>query len=203
MVNPKLIAENYQSKTDNELVFLALIISDDLTDVAIDILKKEIAKRSIDPNIINAIKIQRRDISEDELVSYIDIIHNAKCPHCNKKNNKLNGTKIKVVSSFLVTSIEKSYRLVACKKCLNDLSQLGNTRNISQGLWSIPGGVIMTIKASLFNNKFKKMNNDENANITLLEFVRDNIGYIYYYQNNEDKINSLLSSPLIHFLNKN
>jgi hypothetical protein len=202
MINKELIIESYKNKTDDELLHFSFFESKDLIDEAVDILKGEVTRRGSEREVLQAIDIQRRDLVDEELIFYSDIIRSISCPNCKSTEISLNGTKIRVVSSFVVSSNVKNYRLLACPICLDKLCKVGGNRNIAQGLWSIPWGVIRTIKAALYNDKILKNNNDINMNDSLIEFVKSYMGFIYFYQNDRDSLYSLLRSPLVNFLNK-
>ncbi len=170
------IRKNYKNFDDYKIEKIALEEASKLRPEVLDILKEEIKKRNLNPNLIHSVDSQTKELTESEFNEYYKIIRNHPCPKCNSKTQKINATMVgQVISMLILTNYEKSLK-VACSNCLDEMHSKANMKSVLLGWWGFPWGPIQTIRSFMFNSKMKKNNWTEKPNEFITSFIVSNIG---------------------------
>lgn len=173
-----VIKENYKNFNDSQIKRIAAEEAGTLRVEVLDILKTEIRKRNLDPNLIDCVDSQTKELTQAELSEYCDILRNHSCPKCNSNKEKINATMVGRVTSIVFwTSYQKSIR-IACSSCLDNMHSKAIDKSILFGWWAIPMGPIQTMRSYVFNSKMKTLNRTKTLNKLFIGFVLGNIGII-------------------------
>ncbi|MFT4779956.1 MAG: hypothetical protein ACJAU0_001679 [Flavobacteriales bacterium] len=107
------------------------------------ILKEEIVKRNLNPQLSESVDRSSRAISKEELNEYVDLIRNYPCPHCKRNSQPLNGTVIaSAISYILFTSYDENV-VIACPKCLEKSCNNATLKSALLGWWGYHQGLIL------------------------------------------------------------
>jgi hypothetical protein len=192
-IDIKFVRDRYARMTDEELIQVVSQEAAGLTNEARAVVKEEVEKRQLDPNLIAAIKVQNSSMSIPELDKYCELIRTLKCPVCSSSANKLNGTTASEVMSFVIfTNYSKEIK-VACPACLDKTNNNALTKTMALGWWGFPWGLIRSIQAIRNNLKHKKTNHLQTPNDFLRALVFSKIGEIELYKNDREKLQQLIS----------
>jgi hypothetical protein len=110
MDNKEHVKNAYESFTDSKLEFIALHEIIDLDEETRLILFNEVKKRGLSKDIIQAVKKQIEDISDDELKKLVEEYRKTPCPICNTTGSLLNG--------FMLKKDYKDYYIIGCHSCI-------------------------------------------------------------------------------------
>ena len=127
MDNKKNLENVYESFPDSKLEFMALQEITDLDKEAMVVLYNELKKRGFDKDIIQAVKKQSEDISDDELKKLVDKYRKTPCPICQNTGTLLNG--------FMLKKDYKDYYIIGCPSCIK--LEVAKLRK-SLGQFSVP-----------------------------------------------------------------
>ena len=187
------IRENYKNFDDYKIEKIASEEAGSLRPEVIDILKDEIKRRNLNPNLLKSVESQTRELTEAEFNEYCDILRKHPCPKCNSKTNKINVTMVgRVVSMLVLTNYEKSLK-VACSDCLDEFHKKANIKSALLGWWGIPWGPIQTTRSFIFNSSMKKNNRTEKPSEIFLGFVLANFGVLEASKGNPEKLTEFLN----------
>ncbi|MFC4818440.1 hypothetical protein [Flavobacterium sp. GCM10023249] len=193
----KSIAELYSKKTDAQLIQFATENATGLRPGVLEIIENEIKKRNLDLSIIEGAKAQNKEYSFEELTELAEIIRSLPCPLCGDKTEKLNGTIMYTVKSFVFFSFLKQEPIIGCPYCLDKKNQESILLSGLLGWWGVPWGIIKTPFYIYKNIRAKEQNRIPEANETLLGFTLQNIGQIVTYKDNPEKL-----KPIITYIKK-
>jgi hypothetical protein len=188
----------YKGFDDEKIERLALYEVEDLSNTAVDLLKKEIVCRNLNPRLIEVIDAQLKGISVDEFFEYSKLLLNLPCPVCGKRGGNLDITrKGQVVSVVFFTGYDQVL-ICGCKDCLRKMIKRSLTVSLIFGWWGFPLGPIRTIQSIIFNIKRLKETRTEMQSEDFLKFAYANKGYIMAYVDSESDLLGLISE-----INKN
>ena len=187
------IRENYKNFDDYQIEKIASEEAGKLRPEVLDILKVEIKKRNLNPNLIDSVDSQTKELTEQEFNEYSDILKNHICPICKSKTQKINATIVgRVVSMLILTNYEKSLK-VACSDCLDKMHRKANTKSALLGWWGFPWGPIHTIRSFIFNSSMKKNNRTEKPNEIFASFIISNIGIMEKAKTEPEKLTEFIN----------
>lgn len=186
---------NYSKMPDFKLVRLATYEAADLRPEALEILKAEIAKRGLDLNTENIIKVQTTPLSQEEWESRLNEIRSLPCPGCGSTQYKLNATVTgKVISVILFTHYSKKLQ-IGCPSCLDKANLNAMVYSGILGWWGVPWGPIQTIRSFILNGKMKQQTQSHEANDIIKAFVINNIGRIEQLRHSPAALLEFISDP--------
>ena len=189
----RFVRENYQKKTDAELIQAATTDAVGLTPEALEVVKEEILKRKLDTSVIKGLEAQNKTYTIEEVDKYCNIIRQLNCPTCGTSHTPLNATMTSEVMSFiLVTKWSKKLR-VACPNCLDRANESALTKTALLGWWGIPWGFIRSIQAIGQNVRNKKTNHSDTPNDFLRSYALSKIGELETYKDNKEKLQQIIS----------
>jgi len=186
------LRKNYERYSDDQLIRIATTDASGLFPEAIQILREEIKRRGISENLLNGINIQRKEISELELLEYCEILRTQPCPVCGSGSSKLNATLVANVLSFVVMTNYEKKLLVACPDCLLKANRNAMIKSALFGWWGIPWGIVRTIQSLILNNKMSNQTRLTEPNDLFKGFVIGQVGTIEAYKTNNERLQSLI-----------
>lgn len=192
-IDISLVKKTYEKMDDQELIRIITQDAYGLTPEAQEIIKTEIAKRNIDQSIVSAIEAQNKVHSRQEIDEYCELLRGLNCPSCGSAFQKLNGTLIGEVTSYIFFTQYKKELKIACPGCLDKMVQNAFTRTGILGWWGIPWGIIKTMQALDLNAKSKRSHHEDGPNEFLISFVLERIGEIEVAKNNRNQLQILIS----------
>ncbi len=188
------LRENYKSFPDDKLIRIATTDVSGLRPEAIQVLQDEIKSRGLSDGLIDGIKVQTKEISEDELLAYSELLRRRPCPLCNSTSDKLNATMTaSVVSYIIMTSYEESL-VIACPDCLDKANKDASIKTALFGWWGFPSGIYKSIKALVHNKKMKSQTRLQEPNDYFKGFVLGQVGTIEANKTNNDRLQLLVKN---------
>ena len=137
------IKENYRSFSDSKIENIAKNESKGLRPEVLVILKDEIIKRKLNPNLINWIATEAKPYKGKERDILIEQIKSQPCPKCSNTDTELYGFETTIVRGLLlVTNIQKN-ELILCRQCGINAKSNALFITFFTGWWS-KGGFLST-----------------------------------------------------------
>jgi hypothetical protein len=188
------LRENYKNFPDDKLIRIATTDVSGLRPEAIQVLQDEIKRRGLSDGLIDGIKIQTKEISEDELLAYSELLRRRPCPVCNSASTKLNATMTAAVVSYIIMTSYEEKLVIACPNCLDKANKNAMIKTFLLGWWGFPSGIYRTIKALLHNKKMKSQTRLEEPNDYFKEFVLAQVGTIEANKTNNERLQLLVKN---------
>jgi hypothetical protein len=192
-IDISFIRENYQRMPDDEIIRIATQDAAGLTPEAQEVIKEELTRRKVDPNIIKAVQAQNKTYTIQDIDHYCEIIRKLNCPICGASHAKLNGTMTSEVISYIVFTQHNKKLKIACPACLDKANDSALTISVLAGWWGIPWGFIRTIQAIGHNTRSKKSNHLDTPNDFLRSFTLSKIGQLETYKDNKEMLQQIVS----------
>ena len=190
--NLDLIRGNYARQSDQELIRIISQEAHDLTGDAVQIIKEELARRNLDPQLGNVVAAQNRDYSTLQLDELARIFENVICPKCHKATKPLTAAMISQTMSFLI-SMQQSNRIhIACPDCLKSECISSSATTLLLGWWSFPWGPVRSVESLANNFKAYAAVKVPGPNDFIREFIHDNLGLIEHYKNDKESIRKII-----------
>ena len=171
------IKQNYSEFEDYKIEHLAKNEAGGLEPDVIPILINEINKRGLDPDLIQGIEAQTKELTESELNELKSKIASLTCPECGKKNGQLVGSIIRTVKSFIVLTSYKKVTVITCKTCADKKRKNAMISTALLGWWGIPFGLFRT-PIALISSLTDKNKAEEISEGIITGFAIENIGEI-------------------------
>src|SRR5687767_2463708 len=172
-LDKKFIAESYKAMSDDELLY---IVSNDYNDLVLqarEALQEELLSRGLGEGIGDAIEMQTKDLPEEILKEYIELIGNMPCPLCSTTGKKLNA----------IIVVKGKYRdfIIACPECLH--KELGNAQAVSMGTGIFGGisGMARAVNQTVMYSTYTKQLNRNEPTDALIDFIKKRIGQLKLY----------------------
>jgi hypothetical protein len=189
----EFVRETYQKMPDEELVRVATQDAVGLTPEAQKIVEEEIARRGLDKNIVQGVRVQNTEMTVEELDRYCAMARSLDCPVCGSSDGMLNGSMTYEVMSFILfTQYTKKIR-VACPDCLDKANTNALMKSAALGWWGIPWGIVRTVQAIGLNLNSKRTNHSEGPNNYLRGYVLKRVGEFETYKGNRQKLQEIIS----------
>ena len=190
----KNIERHYERISDDEIIRIATTDACGLRPEVFGIIENEIRKRNLDPNILKGALAQNKEYSIEEVEAYSKLLRDLPCPICGRQNEKLNGTILHTVKSFIIFTTSETEPIIACPDCLDKKSNDAIISTVLFGWWGIPYGLFKTPVYIYRNLKAKRENRLDNSNSTLLSFTLGNIGKLETHKDNEEELKEIISA---------
>ncbi|MDJ1469047.1 hypothetical protein QNI19_04720 [Cytophagaceae bacterium DM2B3-1] len=185
------IRKNYEGFSNEKLMRIATENAGTLSPEVVSILKEELRKRQlIDEDIERSIAIQAKELTEQELEAFINLIETLPCPICSTTSQRLNLSSVFSVTSFIIITQFKGKNVIACPDCLVKSLRRADTSTFLLGLWGIPWGVIRSVKA-LVNNSISRKRVHQRSPL-MKEFVKLKKGEIERWKNDSTNLLNLV-----------
>jgi hypothetical protein len=192
-IDIQFVQETYQKMSDKELIRVLTTDAAGLTPEALELVKAEVSKRKLDPNIAKGIDAQQRTYTVSEIDTYCGIIQKLPCPITGETSEKLNATLTAEVMSFIIFTHHQKKIIIGSPAVLDKANNSALVKTLLLGWWGIPWGVIRTIEAITINLKNKKSNRLETPSGYLRSFVLSKIGQIETYKDNKEMLLKIIS----------
>jgi hypothetical protein len=192
-IDIQFVRETYQKMSDQDLIRVLTQDAADLTPEAQEVVKDEIKKRNLDPNIARGIDAQQKSYTVQEIDNYCEIIRNLPCPATGSTIDKLNATMIAEVMSFIIFTQYKKKIVIGSPNVLDKANNSALLKSVLLGWWGFPWGIIRTIQAIRVNIKNKKTNKLDTPNDYLRSYVLSKIGEIETYKDDKEKLQQIIS----------
>ncbi|MBO9151663.1 hypothetical protein ACFOTA_05560 [Chitinophaga sp. GCM10012297] len=170
-IETTMVAERYARMSNEELIGQVTLNAAGMTPEAIEIARKEIVARGLNPRLAEAVAVQNREWTEDDIAAYCDLISKQSCPHCGKNDSRLNGTESAETMSFLLFTSFKRKLVVGCKSCLNKAVFGALGKSFVLGWWGIPWGLLRTPQSIFINLNNLRFHSSKTHNECLQRFV--------------------------------
>ena len=191
-IDISFVQETYQRMSDEELIRIATQDAYALTPEAMEVVKTEIQKRGLDPNIAKGVEAQNKTYTTEEVDAYCNIVSNLRCPTCGSTTERLNATiTAEVVSFILFTTYDKKIK-IGCPHCLDKANNNAMIKSALLGWWGVPWGIIRTMQAFALNQKRKQTNHLQDHSEYLRSFTLSVIGELETYKGNKEKLQQIL-----------
>jgi hypothetical protein len=191
-LNIDFVRDTYQRMSDKDLIRTLTQDAAGLTLEAQEVVKEEIKRRKLGPDIERGIAAQQKTYTIAEIDAYCDIIQHLPCPVTGSTAKKLNATRIAEVMSFIVFTNYDEKTIIGSPEVLDKANERALTKTLLLGWWGFPHGLIKTPQAIAINRESKKTNHFDTPNNHLRRFVLSKIGEIETYKNNREKLMELI-----------
>ncbi|MRG45454.1 hypothetical protein GFS24_10030 [Chitinophaga sp. SYP-B3965] len=195
-INTKWVQERYEKMSNQELIQTVTQDAAGLTPEALEIVKAELKRRNLSHSLADALDVQNKTYTIQEIDKYCDAIRELDCPICNTSTSKLNATlTAEVVSIIVVTNFTKKIR-IGCPGCLDNANTAAAAKSAVLGWWGFPWGIIRTIQAIVINLKNRKSNHMDTPNDYLRSFALSRIGELEAYKGDKAKLRRVIENGL-------
>lgn len=190
MITIETIQENYRNYTDSKLFEIARNPKGMRKDV-IPILKNELVKRQLNPQLIKWINYETNvfEGTERELLKYK--ITSSYCTKCNLNMN-LKGYHFNTKISCLVEIKNDSLDKIICQECAKKERIKSMTTTLFLGWWSKSG--ILSTPFVLIDDFVKLFSIEKQSELILDEFIDNNTGYLRILFERKSDLYSLLTT---------
>lgn len=181
------LKKNYAELDDQQIEYIAKYEAKSLAPEVILLLIKEMKNRGFDNELINAINPYKKELSQSELRQLKNKITHLACPECGQKKEKLVGSLVRTVKSFLVLTMYSNVPIITCEECARKKRTEAMLITALLGWWAIPFGIIRTpiaLIASLIDRSKVEKVSDEIVD----GFVVEYLGEIRTNLKNEDRL---------------
>lgn len=192
-MNIQDVKRNYERMTDNEFIHFATENAQGLRPEAFALVEEEILRRKLDISLFDGVLAQNKTFSEEEIKSYAELVRDLPCPICNTTDDKLNGTMVHTLKSFIVFSYSQAEPLIGCSSCLDKANNRAILSTALLGWWGIPWGVIKTPIYIFRNLKAKTSNKLGSVNEVLLSYVLTHIGQLEAYKDKPEELRKVIA----------
>lgn len=183
----EILKAEYAKLSDDKLIFMATRERYDLQKLGYETLRNEIKRRRIFAEKDFDRTFSHKKIQQEEIDFYVEIIESLPCPRCGAEDSTLKSRSYRwAVSIFFYAEIEEKER-IACKDCHRKWMLLSYAKTLGLGWWSIPRGVINTLKV-LYQNYRSSQRPQLESKIGIERFIKNNIGHLRAYKSNKDKL---------------
>lgn len=193
--NLEELRNTYQRFSDDKLIKIATGQASDLRPEAIQVIREEIQRRGLSPDLLRGVEVQRKELSPEERKTYCDLIQKQPCPHCGSSSARLNAVLVGSVRSFVFFTNRENALVLGCPSCLRKASKSELIKTALLGWWGIPWGIFYTAKALILNYQMLGKADQAQPSEPLLAFVEQNVGKIESYQSSPQRLNDLLVRP--------
>src|SRR5262245_25062219 len=117
-LDKEFIRESYAKRSNQEL---QRIISQDahgLTPEAVEVIKEELARRNMDPTLVNIVAAQNKTYTREEIDEFCRIIESLPCPKCKTTSSPITAIVIYRAMSFIYITHYRKKLAIGCPQCL-------------------------------------------------------------------------------------
>ncbi|MCB9426073.1 MAG: hypothetical protein H6584_03470 [Flavobacteriales bacterium] len=143
MYSPEEIRENYKKLSNLEIEEIASSEAKSLRPEIIPVLKDELIRRNLDPELITWVDAEVDVFSELEKQTLIRKIENLNCPKCDQRFEKLRAYEIQDIVSLVFWSYETKATRILCPSCGRKAKFNAIITTAILGWWS-KSGILLT-----------------------------------------------------------
>lgn len=182
----------FKTYSDNKITLIAQYEAELLDPEAVDLLKKEIILRKLNPKLIEIIDDLIIGISQEDFFEYSKFLLQLQCPICGKYKGMIDITRKCSVISVLVYTGYYRILICGCKDCLRKKIKRTMIISLILGWWGFPFGPIRTIQSIFYNLKKIKETKTTELSEDFIKFAWTNKGFIMTNLNNETELFDLI-----------
>ncbi len=145
-------------------------------------------------SIVSPDSAEPRQVTMNEVVEYATLLRELPCPFCGKTHEKINGTTLHTVKSFIVLTSSRKKSIIGCPTCLNRKNNMAILSTALLGWWGIPWGLIKTPQYIYLNVKEKKNIRSKEPNNVLLGFAYQHAHEIEANKDNKENLLKVIKS---------
>ena len=186
------LEKSYKEFGNDKIINLAQYEIKKLTPEAIEILRKEIVRRKLNPKLIEIIDEQINGLRIDDFFEYAKFLLNLPCPICGLRGKKIDLTRKGLVVSFIFLTNYDKILICGCKDCLRKKIRKSMILSLLTGWWGVPLGPLKTIQSVFFNLRKLEETRSEDQSEDFLKFVYANTGFIHANLENESELFDLI-----------
>jgi hypothetical protein len=151
------LSRHYSTLTDERIIELATLESQELEPDALQVLESEIRQRNLPGALVEAMKILEHGVPDDVQERLVAWYRRQPCPKCGDADGLLNAVLFEgAVNVYFVLELKRSSLYIACPRCLEHTFEL----------WHVPA----LIEAA----------KQDEPTAELLEFVALNAAPLYF-----------------------
>lgn len=143
MYSTEEIRENYKKLTDLEIEEIASSEASSLRPEIVPVLKDELIRRNLNPELITWVDAEVNDLCELEKQTLIRKIENLSCPKCGQRFEKLRAYEIQDIVSIIFWSYETKVTRILCPNCGRKAKLNAIVTTAILGWWS-KSGILLT-----------------------------------------------------------
>lgn len=157
-------------------------------------LEHEVKRRNLNPALARQAQAQtdKVELTMDDVYECSRIIQKLPCPVCGDNSQRLNGTTVHTVMSFLVVTTYSSKPVIACPDCLDKKNNNAILTTALLGWWGIPWGLLRSPQHIYRNIRSKGKNRLQEPNDVLLGFTYHSMSKIYPNRDNKERLRQII-----------
>lgn len=118
-VDSREVAAHYRSLEDEDLQRLALYEVGDMHPRAVDALRSEIRRRGLDPSLLQAVDLNLRGLTPEDLDSALAVVQGFPCPLCGRSSSPLTACTLGYGIGPLPFPLFRTQVRFGCRPCLH------------------------------------------------------------------------------------
>lgn len=186
------IKQNYAQLPDFKIVNIANYEASQLPPEVIEILVNEIRIRNLPSTLLEAIRLTTRQLTDEELAEYTNLIRNLPDPINGDSTHQLNATTVSKTVSYIFFSQTTTRIFIGTPQSINKKLDEATLQTSLLGWWGLRS-FFSAIGSLSHNSKMHKINYSGQPTEILTQFIKQNVGFIE--SNKKDR------QKLIEFLN--
>ncbi|MBN1541766.1 hypothetical protein JW992_06435 [candidate division KSB1 bacterium] len=192
VLNLEELQRHYAELDFKQLEQIAFYEVRDLTADAVDILLHELRYRKRPYDYEAAIAMQLKGLPDDLFRRLYERLTTLPCPTCGAHSRQLNAALLQVSIGLLLTRYEKTFRLVACPKCIGRTACRCSVICALLGWWSVPHGFARTTAALRVNSQARYQAFSGRPSGEIRRFVREHSAEIVAKMNHTHALHDFL-----------
>lgn len=190
-IDRQMIEATYRRKSDEELIVMLTTNAAGLSPEALEVVQQEINRRKLSPGLQQAVEVQQKTLTNEEVDQYCYLLQSLPCPHTGSTDTPLNATKVISVRSFLLFTETRTGIVIGHPEVVRRACVQATVQTALLGWWS-PRGLISSIGAITSNLVNRKKAGASAPTSYLKTFVREHCGAIEANKNDVEALRNLL-----------
>jgi hypothetical protein len=188
------VRATYQRMSDQELTAQLTQHAAGLTPEAMELVKDEIKKRGLHPNLASSVDIQQKEsFTIEEIDQYCELLRALPCPVTDSTENKLNATLTATARSYVFMTHYNTKIVIGSPEALRNAHNKAMLISALTGWWGIPWGPIRTLTAVFVNLRNKKTTYRDLPIDHFRTFVLANIGEIEAHRDDKAMLKRIIA----------
>lgn len=186
------IRENYQKFADFQIEKIARDESKTLRHDVLIVLKDEIERRNLDPNLITWVDAETQTLSNKEKTNLLRNLKKLDCSNCSTKSQKLSGHKYSSLIAAIIWKKQTDHMKILCDSCGRSEKLSAFFKTFLFGWWS-KSGIFLTpflLLKFLYIPFFKQKHHKQVLN----DFIHKNNGLLRLHGSEGEALQSIIKS---------
>lgn len=192
MFNVDEIRENYLGFADFQIEKIAREESKTLRRDVLVVLKDEIVRRNLDPNLITWVDAETQILTDKEKINLLRNLEKLDCSNCSTKSQKLSGHRYTSLISAIIWSKQVDHMKILCDSCGRSEKFNAFFKTFLLGWWSKSGFFLtpFLLLKFLYNPFFKRKHHKQ----VLDDFIHKNNGLLRLHGSEGEALQSIIKS---------